>query len=101
MMPTDVAERWLEELEGNMLTVCKIPSRNGGYIRVPCSQNAYWFRLFCKRHTKRHSRRFPRHRTYIKRMHTAAALRRIIAGKLSGVYAERLIEHYEYYGRDI
>jgi hypothetical protein len=35
-----MAKELLDELEGSYLEVCKVPSRLGGYIRVPVSVNA-------------------------------------------------------------
>jgi hypothetical protein len=85
----------LDELQGGWLEVCKVPSRHGGYIRVPVSVNAEWYQKFCKRYLARHSRRYPKHRTLIRRQHTIKALRRLIAGNHAGVYAERLMTFAE------
>ncbi len=80
----------LAELESGYLEVCKVPSRHGGYIRVPVSVNHEWYRRFCRMFLSR-NRRYPRPRTLIRRCHTIEALRRIAAGNTNGVYAERLM----------
>ncbi len=79
----------LEELESGYPETCKVPGREGGYIRVPLSVNCEWYRRFC-RQFMRSRRRYPKFRTIIKRCHTIAALRRIASENEDGVYAERL-----------
>lgn len=88
------AKLLLEELQSNWLEVCKVPGREGGYIRVPVSVNCDWYRRFCRNY-KRSRRRYPKARTIIKRQHTEAALRRMIAGDFGGVYAGRLLPFVE------
>lgn len=84
------ATHLLEELQSHWLEVCKIESRHGGYIRVPVSVNAEWYRRFCRKYqSSRH--KYPKLRTIIRRETTINALRRIMRGDLSGVYAERLM----------
>jgi len=86
------ARELLEELESGWLEVCKCPSQQGGYIRVPVSVNAEWYRRFCKQF-ERPRRRYPKLRTIIKRCHTVTALGKIIAGvEDDGVYVGRLID---------
>ena len=92
----ELASRLLDELESGYLEVCKIPSPHGGYIRVPVSVNTEWYSRFCRRHTKGR-RRYPKHRTIIRRCHTRAALRRMAAGDIRGLYAERLLDFIDYW----
>ena len=87
----DVFAMMAEELEGSYLEVVKIPSRYGGYIRVPVSVNAEWYQVFCRQYLSTR-RRFPRPRTLIKRGDTLNALARLHSGNFRGVYAERLLE---------
>ena len=93
------ARRMLNELESSDLEVCEIPGSNGGYIRVPISVNLQWYRRFCAQYQTTR-RRHPKPRTIIRRCHTIAALRRIIAGNRSGVYAGRLISLIDEYVLD-
>lgn len=86
----DAARQLLEELEAGWLEVAKIPSRRGGYIRVPMSKNAEWYSRLCRTYESATSKRFPKPRTIIKRCHTIAALRRLIDGRRDGEYYERL-----------
>ena len=92
----DIFAVMAEELEGSWLEVCKIPSRHGGYIRVPVSVNAEWYQKFCGRHLSRR-RRYPKYRTIIKRRDTLNALRRLQSGNYKGVYAERLLDFVEWF----
>ncbi len=85
------AQHLLDELEGGWLEVAKVPNQNGGYIRVAVSTNAEWYRRFCGRHLGSR-KRYPKLRTFIKRCHTVAALKRIIQGEREGCYVERLLE---------
>ncbi len=87
----DVFAMMAEELEGSYLEVVKIPGRYGGYIRVPVSVNAEWYRVFCKQYLSTR-RRFPRPRTLIKRRDTLTALGRLHSGNFRGVCAERLLD---------
>lgn len=84
----------LDELEASSLVVCKVPSRKGGYIRIPVSVNAEWYQHFCRKWMGTR-RRYPKPRTIIKRCHTLRALRAIANGEQSGVYVERLMEFVE------
>lgn len=94
MTTMDAARHLLDELESGWLEVCKVPGRNGGYIRVPVSVNAEWYTRFCRSCLSR-SRRFSKLRTMIRRQHTIAALKRIMRGNAKGVYAERLMPFIE------
>lgn len=85
----------LDELESSGLEVMKVPGRHGGYIRVPVSVNAEWYRHFCRLYGDNRTNRRMRQRTMIKRCHTIAALKRLIAGNSSSLYAERLIAFVE------
>ncbi len=88
----DIFQWMLEELEGSYPVTVKVPSQQGGYIRVPVSKNPEWYSELCKRHIKQRVTRFRKPRTIIKRRDTLAALRRLIEGDDSGVYAERILE---------
>ena len=88
------AQYLLDDLQAHFPETCKVPGRHGGYIRVPVSVNACWYRRLCSRH-KVGRRRYPKPRTIIKRCHTIKALHRIIAGNTDGVYAERLMPFVE------
>ncbi len=95
------AEMLLEELQANRLEVMKWPSRDG-YVRGCVSKNAEWYSHFCRRYTKRHSRRYPKHRTYIKRVDIVRALGKIIKGPdfphkyaYKTLNVERLLEFME------
>ena len=81
----------LIELESNSLDVVLVPSdKDANKLRAVQSQNAAWYRVFNNQFRSIRGR-MKRARTYIKRDHTAAALRRIVAGDRRGVYADRLI----------
>ena len=90
----DIAIFMRDELDAGWLEVCKVPGRDGGYIRVCCSVNAEWYSVFCRRYL-RCSRKFSKPRTLIKRCHTRHALERIASGHRRGVYVERLLEFIE------
>lgn len=80
----------LDELESCRLTVCKIRTEDG-WIRVPLTRNADWYREFCAEYvTPRRDRRM-KARTIIKRCHTESALNRIARGKIETEYARRLL----------
>lgn len=78
------------ELESGRLEVCKVPGREGGYVRAIVSVNCEWYQRFCANYI-RARRRYPKIRTYIKRRNTEVALKRMLKGDLSGVYAERIL----------
>jgi hypothetical protein len=91
-MTPAIAKALLSDLNAGYLEVAKVPSRQGGYIRVPVSVNAEWYRRFCKRYLTTR-RKYPKPRTLIRRCHTEAALRRIIDGRQTDTeYARRLCE---------
>jgi len=91
MNEQQAAEYMLEELESGWLEVAKVPSHQGGYVRVCMSVNCDWYRAFCRAYEGfRLSRRWKRPRTIVKRCHAIAALKRIMAGEMDSVYAERL-----------
>ena len=91
MNEQQAAEYMLDELEAGWLEVAKVPSRHGGYVRVCVSVNCEWYSAFCRAHEGyRRQRRWRKARTIIKRSHTIAALKRIMAGEVDSVYAERL-----------
>jgi hypothetical protein len=89
----------LEDLNNHHLEVVKIPSNQGGYIRVCIDRNPTWYSDLCAEYTKQR-KRYPKHRTIIKRCTTIAALGRIANGKYHGVYAERLRSHLEKYAEE-
>jgi len=83
----EIAALLRELLESSFPEVCKVPGREGGYIRVAISVNTEWYRKFCSRYM---SWRWGKWRTIIKRCDTIRALQRIEAGDRSGEYAKRL-----------
>lgn len=90
MKPTlrqKILEAMLDELRSFRLEVIKVPSRDGGYVRLVICANCEWYREFCNNYTKF---RRGRDRTYIKRCHTIAALQRMINGDVTSTYAQRL-----------
>lgn len=94
----------LAELKANRLEVARLPSRDG-YRRVVVAQNAPWYRDFCATYERQRGTRGgrccrTRPRTIIRRRETVAALGRMLAGDLRGVYAERLREHAEHLERN-
>ena len=94
------AARMLEELDSGYLEVCKVPGRQGGYVRVVCNCNAEWYRVFCRRF-ERGRRRYRKPRTIIRRCHTRKALLHLAAGKNGTVYSGRLVEFMERWYEDI
>lgn len=88
----------LRELESNHLEVVLIPSGDaecamrGGMIRAVQSQNAEWYRIFCKQHGSNRSdlMRWSKFKTKIKRAHTKRALNELISGKCETPYAKDL-----------
>lgn len=82
----------LEELQATRLEVIKVPSRDGGYVRLTVGQNCDWYRDFCASYTRF---RRQRDRTIIKRCHTIAALKRIQAGDRLTEYAKRLLVYVQ------
>lgn len=91
-MTAEVYAWMLAELEANGLSVAKVPSSRGGYVRVTLSQNAPWYQEFCESY-KGVRRRHPKPRTIIKRVATVATLAKLIrVPDAPGVYAERLRE---------
>lgn len=82
-----------DELDSRCLlvAVAKV-NEDGKGIRVCLDQNPDWYREFCASYmNRRRNRKWRRPRTFIKRIATLNALKRIAAGDLSGVYAERLL----------
>ncbi len=98
----DRVEQALHELEtSDGLRVILVPSReadNRGKLRAAESQNPDWYRKFAGQYTNCRGlgrKRMRRPRTNISRVRTITALRRILAGDRSGIYAERLTEFFE------
>jgi hypothetical protein len=96
----DRVEQYLNELESSDgLRVVLVPPAEetnvGGMIRAAESRNPAWYRKFCSQYMSirgRGRKRYKRARTMISRIRTVQALRRILAGDRSGVYAERITE---------
>ena len=93
------AEILLAELLSRWLSVAKWPSLRGGYVRGATSVNAEWYSRFCRSYSHRHSRRYPKVRTFIKRGCTIKALERLVRGDNHGVYAARLLDFIENWTR--
>lgn len=85
----------LQELLDHRLESCVLPSKFGGYYRVLISQNCEWYQELCRRH-EYPRKRYPKPRTMIRRRETIAALRRMIKGDYTGVYADRIFSVMEY-----
>lgn len=92
-----LAEEYLKELDGHVLEVVLIPSRDddcalrGGMIRCVQSENAKWYRAFCLQHESSRNRvRRNKPDTLIKRQWTRRGLGELADGKCSTVYAHRL-----------
>lgn len=88
-MEPAIFEAMLDELKAFKPETIKVPSRDGGYVRLPVITNCPWYREFCASYTRF---RRGRDRTIIKRCHTITALRRMIRGDRTTVYARRLLE---------
>lgn len=89
-------EQMLAELESNQLQVMLAPSKRGGregdMIRVACSKNCNWYRMFCGRHSSDRLRRNSLFDTRIKRRETVRALMQLIAGVPAGKYGPELLQ---------
>jgi hypothetical protein len=66
----------------------KVPSRDGGYVRLPVITNCPWYRELCAAYTRF---RRGRQRTIIKRCHTVMALKRMLCGDRETIYAQRIM----------
>lgn len=86
------AQYLLDELLATRLEVIKVPSCDGGYVRLTVSQNCDWYRDFCASYTRFRRRR---DRTIIKRCHTIAALKRLQAGDRQTEYIKRLLVYVQ------
>ena len=80
----------LEELRASYPVTVKVPSQQGGYIRVAVSTNPEWYRELCKRHQGPRTGRYSRPRTIIRRWLVLKTLNKLIAGDERGVYAKRI-----------
>lgn len=95
----------LRELESSrlevILTPAPEPKHSLHFVRTVQSSNPGWYREFCSLYHCR--RRKPRHRakydTLIRRRATLAALRRMLKGDRTSVYAQRLLRFIERRGR--
>lgn len=95
---TRKAQILLDELDGSRLEVVLIPSRDGecamrgGMVRAVQSQNAEWYRKFCKEHESNRKDKWKWNvfKTKIKRQHTRRALNELISGKCETPYAHDL-----------
>lgn len=95
---TRKAQILLDELDSSCLEVVLIPSGDaecamrGGMIRAVQTQNADWYRKFCKQHesNRKDRYRWSKFKTKIKRAHTRRALGELIEGKCVTPYAKDL-----------
>lgn len=94
-----LAEEYLNELEGHVLEVVLIPSRDddcalrGGMIRCVQMENAKWYRRFAAKYEsvrKDRLRYRNKFKTKIKRQHTIRGLRELMDGRCKTIYAHRL-----------
>lgn len=93
-------QRMLDELEGNRLEVCCIPSifpelaDRGAKIRCVASQNTPWYQDYCRQWEARRTR--PRrkllHDTRVKRRETILALQGLLNGGTRSIYVNDLLE---------
>lgn len=74
----------------------------GGMIRAVQSQNADWYRAFCKEHesNRKDRLRWSKFKTKIKRQLTRRALQELIAGKQETMYAKDLASFIQRYEAD-
>jgi predicted Rdx family selenoprotein len=85
------AKELLSELDAGWLEVCKVPGREGGYVRIVCGVSCQWYRRLCASYPSPRCRRWRKPRTLIKRCHTRTSLLKLAAGQDCGpVYRERL-----------
>jgi len=90
------AKELLAELDAGWLEVCKVPGREGGYVRLVCEVNCQWYRDLCATYPSPRCRRWRKPRTVIKRCHTRAALASLARGRACGpVYRDRLDPYLE------
>lgn len=91
-----LAEEYLDELEGSILEVILVPSRDdecamrGGMIRCVASENARWYREFCLQYESSRNRGRKKPDTMIRRQWTRRALGELKNGKCRTIYAQRL-----------
>jgi hypothetical protein len=101
-----LAEEALAELEGNILEVILVPSRDpdcamrGGMIRCVASKNARWYREFCERYESNRRRARNKPDTMIRRQWTRRGLNELIEGKCETIYAQRLKTFIRSYARE-
>lgn len=83
----------LQELIDHRLESCTLPSKfgSGRRYRVLVSCNCEWYQELCRRH-EYPRKRYPKPRTIIRRRETIAALKRMIRGNYTGVYADRIFD---------
>lgn len=95
-----MAERFLHELEVyGGLEVCLVPAADQKHgssrmLRVAMNQNPPWYRRFAAKFENCRGigkKRMRRPRTFIDRRLVIPALQRIIEGKPTGLYCERLL----------
>ena len=101
-----IAEFFLNELLAFRLEVCvtRAPEQmhHGHGVRTVCSQNADWYRHFCRLYSsnRRDAARWSKHKTLIKRRETVAGLERILRGGADETpYTERLRDFIRSHGR--
>jgi hypothetical protein len=93
-------EIMLEYLQRSYLEVAV---NRENYTRMVCGQNTKWYQDFCAAYQScawiyrngKKTKLKKRPRTFIKRCHTIAALKRMINGDFRGEYATRLMEFVE------
>ena len=104
-LPVSIRKRaraLLNELDSNRLEVVLVPDRQScGYgndfrrLRAVQSQNAEWYREFCRLYASSSHPQRRRFDTLIKRQATRRALIRLSEGVNGTVYSERLIRFIE------
>ncbi len=87
-------EQMLHELENSEHRVVAVPAgdpkHSGHKVRVAEYQNAAWYRRYNQEYQNARGK-MKRARTFIHKRKTLIALKRMLAGNLKGVYAERLL----------
>lgn len=99
----EAAQLMLEELTASRLHVVKIRT-DRGFVRVPVSSNAEWYRSFCRQYkSARRNKRYKKPRTIIKRCDTITHLMKIMRcdQRRLGLYHERLLQAIEDYSKQI
>ncbi len=94
---SEKAEELLFEFAERQLEVVLIPAPDarhcGHYVRAVANQNPRWYQKFCALYPS--SRRGTKTRAAIKRRETIKALENLAAGRIVGIYGERLLDFIE------